>query len=124
MGMPLYGAQPPTGYSMKAETWVNSAALLNRMNFALRFTSGRMPGIRFTPENLLPAEGPSDVGAAVAELEQVLTGGEVSPQTHQTILKQLGDPQVSGRLLDDPNHPVNFGVIAGLILGSPEFQRR
>ena len=35
MGMPLYGAQPPTGYSMKAETWVSSSALLNRMNFAL-----------------------------------------------------------------------------------------
>src|SRR6185437_16813829 len=35
MGMPLYGAQPPTGYSMKAETWVNSSALLARMNFAL-----------------------------------------------------------------------------------------
>ena len=26
MGMPLYGAQPPTGYSMKAETWVSSSA--------------------------------------------------------------------------------------------------
>src|SRR5205814_9489819 len=35
MGMPLYGMQPPTGYSMKAETWVNSAALLNRMNTAI-----------------------------------------------------------------------------------------
>ena len=35
MGMPLYGAQPPTGYSMKADTWVSSSALLNRMNFAL-----------------------------------------------------------------------------------------
>src|SRR5262249_60640901 len=35
MGMPLYGMQPPTGYSMKAEAWGNSSALLNRMNFAL-----------------------------------------------------------------------------------------
>src|SRR5262249_35690960 len=33
MGMPLYGMQPPTGYSMKAESWVNSSALLGRMNF-------------------------------------------------------------------------------------------
>src|SRR6476661_2887111 len=31
MGMPLYAMQPPTGYSMKAEVWVNSSALLNRM---------------------------------------------------------------------------------------------
>jgi len=35
MGMQLYGMVPPTGYSMKAATWVNSSALLGRMNFAL-----------------------------------------------------------------------------------------
>ncbi len=46
MGMPLYGAQPPTGYSMQAESWVNSAALLSRMNFALALASGRMPGVQ------------------------------------------------------------------------------
>ena len=124
MGMPLYGAQPPTGYSMKAETWVNSAALLNRMNFALRFTSGRMPGVRFAPERVLSGENPTDPTAAVARLEQVLLSGEVSQQTHQTIMKQMDDPQVTERALDDSSRPVNVGVIAGLILGSPEFQRR
>ena len=35
MGMPLYNMQPPTGYSTKADVWMNSAALLARMNFAL-----------------------------------------------------------------------------------------
>ena len=46
MGMPLYGAQPPTGYSMKAETWVSSSALLNRMNFALGLTGGKIRGVK------------------------------------------------------------------------------
>src|SRR3984893_11474725 len=46
MGMPLYGAQPPTGYSMKAETWVSTSALLNRMNFALALTAGKIRGVR------------------------------------------------------------------------------
>jgi uncharacterized protein (DUF1800 family) len=125
MGMPLYGAQPPTGYSMKAETWVNSAALLNRMNFALRFTSGRMPGVSFAPERVLgSAVAPSDSTAALARLENTLLAGDVSKQTHETILKHAVDPQVTGRLLDDPSRPVNVGVLAGLILGSPEFQKR
>ena len=124
MGMPLYGAQPPTGYSMKAETWVNSAALLNRMNFALRFTSGRMPGVQFAPDKVLSGDNPTDSNAAVARLEQALLSGQVSQQTHLTILKQMDDPQVTGRTLDDANRPVNVGAIAGLILGSPEFQRR
>jgi uncharacterized protein (DUF1800 family) len=125
MGMPLYGAQPPTGYSMKAETWVNSAALLNRMNFALRFTSGRMPGVAFAPERVLgSAESPSDTNAALARLESKLLAGDLSKQTHETILKHAVDPQVTGRVLDDPSRPVNVGVLAGLILGSPEFQKR
>jgi uncharacterized protein (DUF1800 family) len=125
MGMPLYGAQPPTGYSMKAETWVNSAALLNRMNFALRFTSGRMPGVSFAPERVLgSAEAPGDTNAALARLENTLLGGDLSKQTHETILKHAVDPQVTGRVLDDPSRPVNVEVLAGLILGSPEFQKR
>jgi uncharacterized protein (DUF1800 family) len=125
MGMPLYGAQPPTGYSMKAETWVNSAALLNRMNFALRFTSGRMPGVSFAPERVLgSAESPSDTNAALARLENTLLAGDLSKQTHETILKHAVDPEVTGRVLDDPSRPVNVGVLAGLILGSPEFQKR
>ena len=46
MGMQLYGAQPPTGYSMKADAWVNSSALLGRMNFALALTSGKVKGVQ------------------------------------------------------------------------------
>ena len=40
LGMPLYGAQPPTGYSMTADAWVNTGALLNRMNFAVQLLNG------------------------------------------------------------------------------------
>ena len=41
LGMPLYGCQPPTGYSMTADAWVNTGALLNRMNFAVQLWRGR-----------------------------------------------------------------------------------
>ena len=124
MGMPLYGMQPPTGYSMKQETWVNSAALLDRMNFALALGSGRLNGIQIDPQRIFNGTAPADASAAQAVLEQALLDGDVSAQTHQTISKQLSDPTVSGRQLDDPARPPNLGVIAGLILGSPEFQRR
>ena len=40
LGMPLYGCQPPTGYSMTADAWVNTGALLNRMNFAVQLMIG------------------------------------------------------------------------------------
>ena len=124
MGMPLYGQQPPTGYPMKAEAWVNSSALLNRMNFALQLGSGRMRGVQFDPSPLLGSSAPTSADQALGSLESALLAGDVSQQTHATILEQLSDPQVTGRVLDDASRPANVGVIAGLILGSPEFQRR
>ena len=124
MGMPLYGAQPPTGYSMKAETWVNSAALLDRMNFALALAAGRIPGTTVDTPKAITAQIAEEPQALQGLLEQSLLGGDVSKQTHDTIAKQMNDPQVTGRKLDDSPRPVNVGVVAGLILGSPEFQKR
>jgi uncharacterized protein (DUF1800 family) len=124
MGMPLYGMQPPTGYSTKAETWVNSAALLTRMNFALQLATGKLPGTTLDAQALLHGATAPDSGSALAVLENDLLAGDVSPQTHAVIMKQLNDPQVSQRKLDDATAPPNYGAIAGLIMGSPDFQRR
>jgi uncharacterized protein (DUF1800 family) len=124
MGMPLYAMQPPTGYSMKAEAWVNSSALLNRMNFALQLASGKLPGMSLDPQALIPGPAPADAQAALAALEQSILAGDVSMQTHTVLQKQLGDPQISQRRLDDADKKPNYGAIAGLIMGSPEFQRR
>jgi len=122
MGMLPYGMMPPTGYSMKADAWVNSSALLTRMNFALGLASGRMRGVSLDASQL--AQGATDAQQVLAALETSLLAGEISKQTHETISKQLDDPKISQRRLDDPSRPPNVGVIAGLILGSPEFQRR
>jgi uncharacterized protein (DUF1800 family) len=124
MGMPPYGMQPPTGYSMKADAWVNSSSLINRMNFALALGTGRLPGINANPQALLRGATPQDSEAALAVMENAILAGDVSAQTHAVIQKQLSDPQISQRRLDDPDKNPNYGAIAGLIMGSPEFQRR
>jgi uncharacterized protein (DUF1800 family) len=50
MGMAaLFGMMPPTGYSMKADTWVNSSALLTRMNFSLGLDRGKVKGSKWIP---------------------------------------------------------------------------
>ncbi len=122
MGMPPYGMQPPTGYSMKADAWVNSSALLGRMNFALGLAAGKVRGV--SVDNAQLASGASDAQQALLALENSLLAGDVSKQTHETISKQLDDPQISQRRLDDASRPPNVAAITGLILGSPEFQRR
>jgi uncharacterized protein (DUF1800 family) len=125
LGMPLYGMQPPTGYSMKADAWVNSAALLNRMNFGLALAGGKLPGVQWNPlsatiNNQLPA----DADGALANFETTLLDGDVSKQTHTTILNQLNDPQAAARNNVPAAQGTNLRLIAGLLLGSPEFQRR
>jgi Protein of unknown function (DUF1800) len=132
MGMPLYGAQPPTGYSMKAETWVSSSALLNRMNFALALTNGKIKGVDLTNEQLASSNSSSDSALVLSSLESSLVAGGVSQQTHDSILAQVDSGNnVQPKQGNDfvafkpkvANSP-NVSSMAGLLLGSPEFQRR
>jgi uncharacterized protein (DUF1800 family) len=124
LGMPLYGDQPPTGYSMKASAWVSSSALLGRMNFGMRLAAGKVKGVVIAPMQM-PAGGEIPTPSqALASLENTLLAGDVSKQTNDTIAAQLNDPKISQRRLDDPARPPDVSVIEGLLLGSPEFQKR
>ena len=106
LGMPLYGCQPPTGYADKADAWVNSGALLNRMNFAVSLTSARRGG------------GVGNGGAAGEEDGALRTGtsdgiiasalaGDIAASTASTIRQATTEPQAMA-----------------LVIGSPEFQRK
>jgi len=124
LGMPLYGMQPPTGYSMKADAWMSSAALLGRLNFSLALTSGKLKGLKLDPGYLLGPNGTaSDPQQTLAVLENNLLAADISRQTHDTIATQLQEAKLGGRL-GDQTRLSSFSVIAGLLLGSPEFQKR
>lgn len=124
MGEPLFLCQPPTGYSDKAETWVNTGALLNRLNFALAFAGDRMAGATVDLKALLGAEALRDPNAALGRSIDTFLGGQVASTTRQTLEARLSDPQILQARLDDPVKQVNQGLVAGLVLGAPEFQRR
>ena len=124
IGEQLYGCQPPTGYSDKADAWVNSGALLNRMNFGLAVATGRMPGAHVDVASLLGQQPSNDPNAVLNRAVDVLLGGQASPETRAVLEKQLNDPQVLQAMFDDPVKNVDAGMVTGLVLGSPEFQRR
>jgi uncharacterized protein (DUF1800 family) len=94
LGMPLYQCQPPTGYKDTADAWVNTGALVGRMNFALQLAGGRLPR---TTVNVRPDQ--PLVATALAD--------DVSDATRTTIDKATTPEQMMA-----------------LTLGSPEFQRR
>ncbi len=120
MGMPLYGAQPPTGYKTSAEIWVNSSALLNRMNFGLALASNKLPGVTVSPKTLLGDDDFASPEQALAQLESALIGGEVSKQTGEAILRQVSTTEFE----EAGRGPANLALITGLLIGSPEFQRK
>ncbi|HEY4951008.1 MAG TPA: DUF1800 domain-containing protein [Candidatus Acidoferrales bacterium] len=123
MGEPLYLCQPPTGYSDKAETWVNSGALLNRLNFALAFAGDKMGGATVDLNPMLGEEASTDPSAALARSIQIFLDGQITPSTQATLEARLKDPQILQARLDDPVKQVNEGLMVGLVLGTPEFQR-
>jgi uncharacterized protein (DUF1800 family) len=47
MGMPLYFALPPTGYYITADKWMNTGALVDRLNFAYQLTNGKFANQKF-----------------------------------------------------------------------------
>jgi uncharacterized protein (DUF1800 family) len=116
MGEPLYLCQPPTGYSDTAEAWVNTGALVARLNFALQLAAGRLPGTQTDLRRLISPEDAADSKKSVDALACAFLGGDLSAETRRTVGQRLeGGPS---------SEDSRLAMIAGLILGSPEFQRQ
>ncbi|HXJ79838.1 MAG TPA: DUF1800 domain-containing protein [Candidatus Methylomirabilis sp.] len=125
LGEPLYESQPPTGYPDRAEAWVNTGALLGRMNFALALAQNRLSGVRV---DLGPAVATADRSQPEQVLDRLIAAtlnGEVSAQTRAILMAQLESPEIT-RVRDYDSVPRSTDVekLAALVLGSPEFQRR
>lgn len=149
LGEVPYGYQAPTGYPDTAEDWVNTGALLERLNYAVAIASNRIPGTRVDLKQFEAKSAPEIMNKAIAEI----LDGDVSAGTRATLLKQITQPlpevkagaeigdavaevpnmrqagQQGGnrnrqaRLLDPSGNPEVFKVVS-LVLGTPEFQRQ
>ncbi len=128
MGEPLFLCEPPTGYSERSSTWVNTGALLNRLNFALALATDHMAGatVDLKPVFIDGAsdDASKDADATLSRAVKVFLSGEIAPSARETLEARLKDPQILQAKLDDPVKQVNQGLISGLVLGAPEFQRR
>jgi len=113
LGQPLYLQPAPTGYPETQAQWVNSGALLGRMNAAVALAAGRLPGASVNLDDVVSATG--DHAALVDAVNARLLGGTMSAHTRAVILEQLAD-------VNDPRQARALAV--GLALGGPEFQRQ
>jgi hypothetical protein len=118
LGQPIFGHQTPEGWPDRAEAWMNSGAILNRINFGLQMASGRVPGVTFgrVPEIEALRSAPRET--QVDGVVKLLFGGQVSTDTRQVLLSGE-NPLATGK-----NQLGGLQQIVGLALGAPEFQRR
>src|SRR5260370_3708209 len=109
IGEPLYQCQPPTGYADKSDAWVNTGALLNRLNYSLALAGNKVRGSRSDVGSLLGPEADGDAKAALNRAVQVFLGGQTAPTTVETLPKQVDSPQVLQAKIDDPVKPLDLG---------------
>ena len=113
LGQPLYQHVAPNGYPEHEEDWVNSGALLNRMNFAMQLAANRLPGVTVRLDEVLPAT--SSQAELIGAVDRLVLGGRMSARTRKVIEAQLADV----------TEPAQARILAlGLAIGGPEFQRQ
>ena len=111
MGEPLYRKQEPTGYTNRGGDWLNSASLLARMNFASNLTQGRIAGVKVDA---------AQFAGETAQVEHNILLTDVSPVSQQAIDAGLDLAKQTAK----PGQNTVPTLVAGLTLGSPDFQRR
>ena len=133
LGQPLYGRQTPDGYSMLSTPWVNSSALLERMNFSLALAGNHLS--KGVTVDWLGQLGAASVLPDLEErqIETLIMHGQVSEKTRALILQQLATAPVAKPVAigqpatEQQAHQAadrQASLTAGLLFGSPDFQRR
>lgn len=113
MGQPLYLYQAPTGYPDRADQWVNTGALLERLNFGLALTTNKLRGAAFDVKRAAGSVDMTDRKSVMEKAIASLLYGDISPQTRTVLEKQLkeGVP-VKGELGAVPPIPAGDDVMA------------
>lgn len=98
MGQPLYAFQAPTGYPDRADAWVNTGALLARMNFGLQLATKRIPGVHFELAALNENREPETPTGALETYLGLLVPGRDSSETRRQLASVIADPELATKI--------------------------
>ncbi len=136
MGQRFYYYQAPTGFPDKAGFWINTGSLLNRMNFGLAFATGKIPGINVNLLSLNQNHEPESAEAALNIYSHLLLPERNQEENIKRLSIMLSDKTVADKIAaaSDKHTAVamtyqtgnnsTVSQVTGVIIGSPEFQRK
>ncbi|MGL5945927.1 MAG: DUF1800 family protein, partial [Sediminibacterium sp.] len=136
MGQKIYYYQAPTGFPDRASYWINTGALLNRMNFGLAFATQKIPGIKVDLASLNNNHEPESAEDALKVYSNIFLPERDNTEnikritaivTDRSVLQKISDAAEKNKEAVTPvainNHSM-ISQVAGIIIGSPEFQRK
>ncbi|NDD30187.1 MAG: DUF1800 domain-containing protein [Proteobacteria bacterium] len=120
MGMPLYLCVPPTGYIDRAENWLSAGSLLARLNLCVALAQDQIRGVKVDITRLfkgLPPQASKPPAVALDVRVQRLLD-------HAVLYREMSDATRGSVLQALNTKKPDYRQLLGLLLGSPEFQRR
>ncbi|MGE0493843.1 MAG: DUF1800 domain-containing protein [Vulcanimicrobiota bacterium] len=138
MGQALYQYEAPTGFPDRADFWINPGSLVARMTFGLDLAEGRVGGTKVDLEKLVPAKQATSAREALRyQAETLLPDRPIEPML-KDLVPSLEDPDFAQRVRNkrkgakpsprSKQRPkakdFDSKLVLGILLGSPEFQRR
>lgn len=86
LGQPIFGRQTPDGWPDHGDAWMNTGAILNRINFGLALANGRIPGASLATWPYADSLARLDREGQVDGVIATILGGEVSPATRSVLV--------------------------------------
>ncbi|MDE3142979.1 MAG: DUF1800 domain-containing protein [Bacteroidota bacterium] len=135
MGQKFYYYQAPTGFPDKASYWINTGSLLNRMNFGLAFATEKIPGIKLNLAALNNNHEPESIEAALNIYSNTLLPERNNAANIKRLMPLINDNNLEKKLnnaiavkddivLNERKNNNMIAQVVGVIIGSPEFQRK
>lgn len=128
-GQALYRCQPPTGFKATSEFWVSSGALINRINLSLKMANQKIPQVQFSEATLTKDFDKNkfkNSKQVLSLLNKTLFSETIKVKTIDQLSVQITETAAFKENEDQeiPFHYFPFSKIMGLMLSTPEMQRR
>jgi hypothetical protein len=146
MGQKLYFNQAPTGFPDKGQFWINSGLLLQRLNFGIDLANNKIGGVKVNPLKMLHNHEPESLEDALNKIFAKLLPTLDSDASIEKLLAVANTPEFENKIkekaikkdqsemeVDQESNTTNttmednnktLAQALGIIIGSPNFQRR